>query len=154
MFAKWCGKNSTCASWGLTLMRVVLGLILINHGWPKLFGDPSVKAGMLAFFESTVLPAPGVMLMLAGILEVVGGLLLILGAFTVITTTVLMVQFAVIILFVKLTKGFSSMETDLLIFSVLLALHSSGSGAMSVESMMGEKKGIAGAGHGPEAMSG
>lgn len=154
MFAKMCATNGKCASWAMTLLRVVTGLILLNHGWPKLFGDAAMKAGMLSFFESTVLPAPGAMLMLAGVLEVVGGLLLILGAFTAVTSLVLMLQFVVIILFVKLTNGFSSMESDLLIFSALLVIHSHGAGAMSVESMMGGKKTTTDGGHGSEAMSG
>lgn len=145
--------NAKWASWSLTLLRVVTGLVLLNHGWPKLFGDPSVKAGLLAFFESTVLPAPGAMLMLAGIIEVVGGILLILGAFVCYTTLVVAIEFLVIILFVKLTNGFTSMELDLFVLSSALLLMTNGAGALSAESMM-KKKGSADAGHGSESMSG
>jgi putative oxidoreductase len=154
MFAKMCATNGKCASWALTVLRVVTGLVLLNHGWPKLFGDAATKAGMLAFFESTVLPAPGAMLMLAGALEVVGGILLIVGAFTAITSLVLMLQFAVIILFVKLSNGFSSMELDLFVISSLLVIYSHGAGSMGVESMMSGKKTTTDSGHGSEAMTG
>ncbi len=145
--------NSKWAAWTLTLLRVVTGLVLINHGWPKLFGDAAMKAGMLAFFESTVLPAPGAMLMLAGGIEVIGGLLLILGAFVCYTSVVVAIEFLVIILFVRLTNGFSGMELDLFVLASALVLMTTGAGALSVEQMM-KKKGTGDSGHGSEAMSG
>ncbi|MBI4122256.1 MAG: DoxX family protein [Parcubacteria group bacterium] len=154
MFAKMSSSRPAWAAWSLTALRIVTGLVLIAHGWPKLFGDPAVKAGMLKFFESTVLPMPGAMLVLAGVLEVVGGVLLILGAFMAITSAILMLEFLVIVLFVKLTKGFSSMELDLMILVALFTLHGHGAGAFGAERLLSDKKGVADGGHASEAIGG
>lgn len=133
-------SKEKCGAWALTALRIVVGLILLYHGYPKLFGDEQTKAGLVQFFSSTVLPAPSAMVLLAGILEVVGGLLLIVGAFTPIAANVLSVEFLVIILFVRLKMGWKSMELDLLILASLQVLAALGSGAMSVEGMMGKGK--------------
>lgn len=137
MFMK---NKEKCAAWTLTALRVVVGLVLLYHGWPKLFGDEATKAGLVQFFSSTVLPAPSAMVLLAGVLEVVGGLLLILGAFTPIVANVLSIQFVIIVLFVKLKMGWKSMELDLMILAALQVLAAMGSGAFSVEGMMGKGK--------------
>jgi putative oxidoreductase len=58
----------------LSLLRIVLGLILLQYGLAKLFGWPAVK-----MFEGLEwLSLFGV----AGMLELIGGVLLILGLFT------------------------------------------------------------------------
>lgn len=133
-------NKEKCAAWTLTALRVVVGLVLLYHGWPKLFGDEATKTGLVQFFSSTVLPAPSAMVLLAGVLEVVGGLLLILGAFTPIAANVLSIQFVIIVLFVKLKMGWKSMELDLMILAALQVLAAMGSGAFSVEGMMGKGK--------------
>ena len=146
MFKKTCTK---CAPWGLSLLRLALGAILIYHGWPKLFGDTTQ---LMAFFESTVLPAPGLMLILAGVIELVGGILLVLGLGTRYVTAIIALQFAVIILFVKLRLGWAAMEIDIIIFATALALMGSGAGAVSADQFIcgsdldqkGEKGGKAG----------
>lgn len=141
-----------CAPWGLTALRVVLGAILINHGYGKLFGDTS---GMLAFFESTVLPAPGFMLMLAGIIEFFGGILLVAGLFTRVVASIVIVQFVVIVLFVKLQMGFSKMELDLIILASAFALSCLGAGAAGIDEFVHKKKGTGErGGHGQEAIGG
>jgi len=62
------------AGWGLLVLRLVVGIIFIVHGWPKMtnaralaqaFGQPS--AGMIAFLTAQ------------GIVETVGGVAMILG---------------------------------------------------------------------------
>jgi len=151
MFQKTCER---CAPWGLTLLRISVGAILIVHGWPKLFGDTTQ---LLAFFESTVLPAPSLMLIAAGLVEVFGGALLILGLFTRYVAALIALEFAVILLFVKLQLGWSKLEFDLLIFASTLALMSSGAGKFSVDSFLckqqGNGKGAHG-GQGSEAITG
>lgn len=134
-----CDKEK-CTAWGLTFLRVVVAVILISHGWPKLFGDEQVKAGLVQFFSSTVLPSPAAMVTLAGVLEVFGGAMLLLGFYTKYAVAALTVEFLVIILFVRLKMGWSSMELDMLILAALQVLGGAGSGALSVEGMMGKKE--------------
>ena len=139
MFKKMC-ESKNCTAWSLTALRVILGLVLVYHGYPKLFGDEATKNGLIQFFSSTVLPAPSAMVMLAGVLELLGGLLLILGAYTGIAAQVLSVQFLVIVLFVKLKMGWKSMELDLLILAALQVLAAMGAGALSIEGLLGKKE--------------
>ena len=133
-------SKETCAAWALTALRVVVGLVLFSHGYPKLFGDEATKAGLLQFFSSTILPAPSVMLLIAGVLETFGGLFLLAGAFTGVVANIVSVEFLVIILFVKLKMGWNAMEIDLLILTSLQVLGALGAGALSVEKMMGKKE--------------
>ena len=138
MLAK-LSKNScnSCTKCGLLGLRLILGIILIVHGFPKLFGD---TAGLLAFFESTVLPAPNLLLILAGVIELVGGVAIVLGYKTRYFSWLVVFEFTVIILFVKLAKGFSAMELDLLILANAYALSAMGSGKYSLERLLSKRK--------------
>ncbi len=139
MFSKmFSGQKSN--AWALTILRVIVGLVLIYHGYPKLFGDEATKNGMIQFFSSTILPAPAAMLLVAGILEVLGGILLVLGAYTGVAANILVVEFLVIIFLVKLKMGWKSMELDLLMLAGLLVIAHVGSGALGIESLMGKKE--------------
>ncbi len=133
-------SKETCAAWALTALRVVVGLVLLSHGYPKLFGDEATKAGLVQFFSSTILPAPSTMVLISGILETVGGLFLLAGAFTSVVANLVSVQFLVIVLFVKLKMGWNAMEIDLLMLTGLQVLAALGAGALSVEKMMGKKE--------------
>ena len=150
VFTKTCvALCNKCTPWGLSLLRVVLGAILLNHGWIKLFGD---NAGLLAFFESTVLPAPGAMLMLAGIIELVGGIALILGVYTRVVAFIVALEFVVIVFIIKLSQGFTALEFELLLLASLIAITCIGGGAATLPHLFG--KGGKHGGHGAEAMGG
>ena len=122
------------SDWGLLVLRVVLGVILVVHGWPKLrglkqtavaFGGMGFKPGM---FWATIIM----------LLEFFGGLLLILGFFTQVVAFFVAIEFVVILLKVKrkapLVGGF---ELDLLIFAAALALLTLGAGRISLDSVFG-----------------
>jgi len=147
-------KCTNCKAWGLLFFRLILGIILIVHGYPKLFGE---SAELLAFFENTVLPAPSAMLMLAGVIEFFGGALLIVGIWNKVVSYSIAIEFAVIILFVKLSQGFSALELELLVFASLYLLASIGPGNFSLEEVIRKRRinqqGEKG-GHGQEAIGG
>ena len=69
--------NETVATWtprALSLLRIITGLMIIQHGMAKIIGfpaDPSV-----ANFQ------PASLLWIAGLVELIGGALLILGLWT------------------------------------------------------------------------
>ncbi len=143
-----------CKAWGIVLLRVVLAIILINHGAMKLFGDTTQ---LLAFFESTVLPAPAAMLLISGLIEFIGGIAILLGCFNKIASYIIALQFAVIILFVNLSNGLLGLELDLLIFASVLALSTTGPGKWSMQTVcnkMKMKKSGTHGGHGKEAIGG
>ena len=147
-----CGK---CSPWALAFLRIVTGLIFLYHGWPKLFGE---KEMMVAFFASTGLPAPELMLTLSGLIEVVGGTLLILGLFARYAAFVAALQFIVIIVFIKLKMGWGSLEFDLILFAALTVMMCGAEGALSLDKIFGTSFGMKGkssqGGSDAEAMTG
>jgi putative oxidoreductase len=69
--------TETMAAWApraLSVLRIVAGLMIIEHGMSKLFGWPVVPA----FAQLKLFSLFGA----AGVIETVGGALLILGLFT------------------------------------------------------------------------
>ena len=135
MWQKTCeAMCNRCAPWSLTALRVVVGLIFIYHGYPKLFGETEA---MVAFFSSTPLPAPALMVTLAGIIEFFGGILLVAGLFTRYVATIAAVEFIIIILVVKLRMGWASMELDLLILAGLFVLACAGANWLSLDKTFG-----------------
>lgn len=71
---------STIKEVGSVIARVLLGVILIAHGWDK-FAITGLE-GITAFFDSVGVPAAGVAAPVVAVVEIVAGVLLILGLFT------------------------------------------------------------------------
>lgn len=87
----------------LLLMRLMLGVVFIYHGWPKLVS----ASNFTGFFGSIGIPAPEIMVPLVGAIEVGGGLLLILGFLTNIASWLLAVTMLVATVAAHGAKGFS-----------------------------------------------
>lgn len=89
------GMNDSPPSWGLVLVRITVGAILMYAGWPKVSGGvgPELVLGTRAAFEAApdplrwwgenvVLAHPRLFANLIAWGELLGGLALFLGAFT------------------------------------------------------------------------
>ncbi|MEJ5914336.1 DoxX family protein [Pseudokineococcus sp. 1T1Z-3] len=87
----------------LLLGRVLLGVVLVAHGWDKLV-DQGVPA-TADFFASLGIPAPEVAAVVAGVVELGGGALLVLGAATSVVSVLVVVQMAVAFWLVHLGNG-------------------------------------------------
>ncbi len=76
--------EATCQTWAprlLSLLRIVVGLLFIEHGTSKFFAFPSGgETGTVTLFS---------LLGASGVLELVGGILLTLGLFARITAFIL-----------------------------------------------------------------
>ncbi|MDQ3068472.1 MAG: DoxX family protein, partial [Acidobacteriota bacterium] len=72
------------AGWGLTVLRIALGLVFMAHGAQKLFGlfGGGGLSGTSSYFASLGLTPAYPLAILAGALEFGGGVLLFLGAWT------------------------------------------------------------------------
>src|SRR5947209_19591172 len=69
--------NETLASWtprALSVLRIITGLLIIQHGLGKLLGFPAFPA----YANVQLMSLSGA----AGVIELIGGALLILGLFT------------------------------------------------------------------------
>ena len=123
--------------WGITIMRVVVGIIFLAHGGQKLFIWGF--GGVAAFMGRVGVPAP----MLAGIVvtlvEFLGGLALLLGLFTRWFAIPLAIDMSVAILAVHLRGGFflpNGYEFALTLLAANVALALLGSGEASVDSLL------------------
>lgn len=114
-------------------LRLALGVILIRHGWPKIFGQNPGLKGFAGWLGSIGFPLPIFWASLVAILESFGGMALILGLLTSWIALFVVIQFLVIIFIVNRSKPFAEKELDVLIFAVALALIFLGSGFYSID---------------------
>src|SRR5215208_8396145 len=116
--------------WGLTILRVVVGIVFFVHGLQKLFlmGFGSV-AGMM---DGLGVPAPGLFAVVVTLVELLGGLALILGLFTRVAAILIAIDMLVAILAVHLPNGFlasnNGIEFPLVLLSSCVALAVAGPG--------------------------
>ena len=117
----------------LSLMRIVVAFLFIEHGGQKLFGFP------------VALPGPPIALFsqfgLAGVIEFCGGLLLILGLFTRWAAFILSGEMAVAYFTVHAGQGFWPLanhgELAVLYCFVFLYLAAAGGGPWSLDHVLG-----------------
>lgn len=119
----------------LTILRIITGLLFLEHGTQKLFGFPPPVAGMP--------PELPPILLAATVLELVGGILIVLGAFTRPVAFVLSGQMAVAYFMAHGSKGFfpalNGGDPAILFCFIFLYLACAGAGPWSVDSMRGSK---------------
>jgi putative oxidoreductase len=124
--------------WGLMLLRVVVGIVFLVHGFQKLFfmGFGGV-AGMM---EGLGVPAPVLFAVILTLVEVLGGLALILGLFTRVAAVPLAIDMLVATLMVHLPNGFSAAnggyEFTLVLLVASLALAVAGPGEAALDRML------------------
>ena len=91
----------------LPLLRIVTGVLFMQHGMQKLFG----WFGGFAGTPGTTAPLFSLM-GVAGLLEVVGGLALVVGAFTQVVAFVLSGMMAVAYFMAHAPRGFWPIQND------------------------------------------
>lgn len=129
--------NRTAPAWSLTILRVVVGLIFVMHGYPKLFAGG--MPGTIEMFGQLGIPLPVVAAWLVAILETVGGLALILGIFVTPVAILLGIHMLTGIFLVHLPNGFyvigpgqGGFEFNLLLIAALITLITLGPGPATV----------------------
>jgi putative oxidoreductase len=127
-------------SWGMTVLRVVVGIIFVVHGGQKLFvfGVHGV-AGMMGTLG---IPLPMVSAVVVSMVEFFGGLALILGFFVRWAAALIAMDMLVAILAVHLKSGFfnpKGFEYPLTLLSACVALMLAGAGAASVDGALAKR---------------
>jgi len=128
------------------VLRVVFGIIFLNHGLGKLIGPPFAGAGMAQFKElltSLGFPAPVLVAWFGAGLETLGGLALILGAGVSIAALLLAIEMVIGAWKVHLGHGFDvfhfgdatarGYEYNLALIGGLVALVLGGPGILAVQ---------------------
>jgi putative oxidoreductase len=133
------------ARYGLAILRIVLGIAMLVHGWSKLSGGVDNVAG---FFGGMLgIPAPGLMAWVVTIVELVGGILLVVGFLTQIAGLLIALDMLGAILFAYLLRGAPfiengqiSWEKEAVFAAAALCLALSGPGAWSVDDAVAENR--------------
>lgn len=123
--------------WGLTVLRIVVGLVFLAHGGQKLFIYG--LGGVAGLFGQLGIPVPAVSAAVVIAAEFLGGLALVLGVFTRWAALALAVTMAVAILSVHLRAGFflpNGYEYALSLLGANIALALAGPGAASLDAML------------------
>ena len=126
----------------LLLARVLVGVVLVAHGWDKLAGQGvSATAG---FFGSLGVPAPEVAAVAVAVLELGGGVLLVLGVATTVVTALVLVDMAVAYWLVHRGHGVfvdgGGWELVGVVAAVSLALLGAGAGRASLDHLLGARR--------------
>jgi putative oxidoreductase len=133
------------ARYGLAILRVVLGIAMLVHGWSKLSGGVDNVAG---FFGGVLgIPAPGLMAWVVTIVELVGGILLVVGFLSQIAGILIALDMLGAILFAFLLRGAPFIENGAITWekeavfaAAALCIALAGPGAWSVDDVVAENR--------------
>jgi putative oxidoreductase len=128
---------STNAGWGMSIMRVVTGIIFIGHGAPKFgwVGDRTID-GTAEFLGSIGIPLPTLSAYLVAGVEVFGGALIIVGLLTRVCGAALAFAMFIAVTMVHLSNGMfgqGGYQWALLLLACSLALVTEGAGKGSLD---------------------
>jgi putative oxidoreductase len=133
------------ARYGLAILRVVLGIVMIVHGWSKLSGGVGNVAG--SFGGNLGIPAPGLMAWVVTIVELVGGILLVVGFLSQIAGILIALDMLGAILFAFLLRGAPFIENGAITWekeavfaAAALCIALAGPGAWSVDDVVAENR--------------
>ena len=119
------------SNFGPLILRLVLGLVFVAHGYPKLFGGFSQTVG---FFESVGIKPGKFWVFVVGAVEFFGGIALVLGFATQLAALLIAINMVVAMAKVKFKIGFvNGYEFDLILLAAALSLTLTGAGAFAID---------------------
>jgi putative oxidoreductase len=131
-------------TWGITLVRVTMGTILIVASWEKL------SAGGLFGFSAAIsnfgLPLPQFFGPFITAVELVGGILVLAGLGARWVALLFVCEFAVNVFILKIPRqppfgGWDSMRIDLMMLATAIALVLVGPGRLALDSLVRARTG-------------
>ena len=141
------------APWGIALLRVVTGFILLMHGQQKFFEFGI--GGVTGMMTGLGVPAPGLMAIIVSLVELLGGISLIVGAFTRIAALLIAIDLLVALVLVHQPNGFfasnGGVELVLILATAGITLALTGPGALAVDSALPVERRFQSSGMSPAA---
>ncbi len=128
-------------SWGITVLRVVVGMVFLAHGAQKLFVYGF--HGTAGAFGGMGIPVPAVSSAVVTLVEFLGGAALIVGLLTRWAAALNGFDMVVAILLVHLKNGFlkpGGFEHPLTLLAACVALVMLGPGALSVDGALTKRE--------------
>jgi putative oxidoreductase len=130
------------AAWGPLVLRIGSGVVFVVHGYPKLFGPQPGPRGFAQYLQSLRFAPPLFWAYAAAVAEFVGGICLLAGFLTRLAALVLAIEFLVIILRVKWSKGFAppgggGWEYDWALLTMAVTLLLTGPGRWALDNRLG-----------------
>ena len=124
--------------WGITVVRAMMGIILIVAGYQKFAGG---VGGFAGFLGQIGVPAPQLFGWFIPTLELVGGILVLLGLGVRWIGLLFIVEFLVVTFYVKLPRpapggGWDSARIDLMLVAAAVMLVLAGAGKASLDEML------------------
>jgi putative oxidoreductase len=119
-----------------TVARVVLGLLFIVHGWPKV---KNLK-GTMKMIGGTGFPGGSTFALLFTLLEFFGGIALVIGLLTQVVAALIVLEMIATTIFAKSTmkkKFVGGYELDIIYLVLALLVLMLGAGAWSVDRLIG-----------------
>lgn len=124
------------AEWGFLALRIVIAVIFIVHGWPKIPGGKQ----MAEMMSGKPNPGMAAMLNVQGVVEIAAGILVGVGLITqiaVIPLAIIMIG-AIILKMTQMNTGFFAQEAtgwefDLLILAALVLLFLAGPSELAIQ---------------------
>ena len=130
--------SSDYKSCGLTVLRVVVGIVFLMHGGQKLF--QLGLHGVAGFFQMIHIPVPQVSSAVVTFVEFLGGAALVLGLLTRWAAILLALDMAGAIYFVHGSKGFflqgGGYEFALTLLAANVALALAGPGSVALDNLV------------------
>jgi putative oxidoreductase len=128
-------------SCGITVLRVVVGIVFLAHGWQKVFvfGFP----GTAGAFAGMGIPLPAVSSAVVTLVEFLGGAALVIGLLTPWAAALNGFDMVVAILVVHLKNGFlkpGGFEHPLVMLAACIALVMLGPGSVSVDGALAKRE--------------
>lgn len=133
-------SNGSNQSWGITVLRVVVGGVFLAHGVQKVFTYG--HSGVTGMLSSMGVPLPGVLAAVLMAVEFLGGAALVLGFLTRWAAGFIAFDMVVAVLLVHLKNGFfnpGGVEFPLTLLAACLLLAMQGPGAASVDGALAKR---------------